>query len=105
MTSPASPSAERIVPDRLQSSFTRGVRSWEMLLLVVLVLVFTANTFASPYFLNVWNLSDATFNFTEKAMIAFSVKLNRDGSCHDCGGRHANDRGGWHRNRGGVWRG
>ncbi|MFA9229433.1 MAG: hypothetical protein RIR95_1916 [Pseudomonadota bacterium] len=75
MTSPASPSVTRNVPDRLQSSFTRGVRSWEMLLLVVLVLVFSANSFASPYFLNVWNLSDATFNFTEKAMIAFAMAM------------------------------
>ncbi len=43
--------------------------------MVVLVLVFTANAFASPYFLNVWNLSDATFNFTEKAMIAFAMAM------------------------------
>jgi rhamnose transport system permease protein len=46
-----------------------------MLLLIVFVLVFTANAFASPYFLNVWNLSDATFNFTEKAMIAFAMAM------------------------------
>ena len=26
-------------------------------------------------FLNAWNLSDATFNFTEKAMIAFAIAL------------------------------
>ena len=30
---------------------------------------------ASPYFLDPWNLSDATFNFTEKAMIAFAMAL------------------------------
>ncbi|MEJ2031207.1 MAG: ABC transporter permease, partial [Maritimibacter sp.] len=29
----------------------------------------------SPYFLNAWNLSDATFNFTEKAMIGFAMAL------------------------------
>ena len=34
-----------------------------------------ANSIASPYFLNAWNLSDATFNFTEKAMIAFAMAL------------------------------
>ncbi len=33
------------------------------------------NSFASPYFLNAWNLSDATFNFTEKAMIAFAMAM------------------------------
>lgn len=65
----------RVVPDRLQSSLSRALRSWDALLVVVLVLVFTANAFASPYFLNVWNLSDATFNFTEKAMIAFAMAM------------------------------
>ncbi|SEM40212.1 rhamnose transport system permease protein [Gemmobacter aquatilis] len=65
----------RIVPDRLQTGFARFLRSWEALLIVVLVLIFLANSFASPYFLNVWNLSDATFNFTEKAMIAFAMAM------------------------------
>jgi len=37
--------------------------------------VFVTNSFASPYFLNAWNLSDATFNFTEKAMIAFAMAM------------------------------
>ena len=31
--------------------------------------------FRSLYFLNAWNLSDATFNFTEKAMIGFAMAL------------------------------
>jgi len=63
------------VPDRLQSSLQRRLKSWESLLLVVAVAIFLANSFASPYFLNAWNLSDATFNFTEKAMIAFAMAL------------------------------
>ena len=71
----STPSPARHIPDRLQSRFSRALRSWEALLLLVFVLVFTANAFASPYFLNVWNLSDATFNFTEKAMIAFAMAL------------------------------
>ncbi len=41
----------------------------------VAVLIFIANSLASPYFLDAWNLSDATFNFTEKAMIAFAMAL------------------------------
>lgn len=65
----------RIVPDRLQTGLTRFLRSWEALLIVVFVLIFLTNSFASPYFLNVWNLSDATFNFTEKAMIAFAMAM------------------------------
>ena len=65
----------RSIPDRLQSPLTRGLRSWEALLVLVFVVIFTLNSFASPYFLNAWNLSDATFNFTEKAMIAFAMAM------------------------------
>ena len=66
---------ERIIPDRLQSPFQKRIKSWESLLLAVAIGIFIANSFASPYFLNAWNLSDATFNFTEKAMIAFAMAL------------------------------
>jgi rhamnose transport system permease protein len=65
----------RIIPDRLQSPLERRLKSWESLLILVAVAIFIANSFASPYFLNAWNLSDATFNFTEKAMIAFAMAL------------------------------
>ncbi|MEJ5081153.1 MULTISPECIES: ABC transporter permease [unclassified Ochrobactrum] len=65
----------RHIPDRLGTSYTRLFASWEMLLLGVAIAIFVANSFASPYFLNAWNLSDATFNFTEKALIAFAMTL------------------------------
>ncbi|MZR11550.1 ABC transporter permease [Maritimibacter sp. DP07] len=65
----------RHIPDRLQSNAARILKSWEVLLVGVAILIFVANSFASPYFLNAWNLSDATFNFTEKAMIAFAMAL------------------------------
>jgi len=65
----------RHVPDRLASPFQRYFKSWETLLLAVAVCIFVINSFASPYFLDPWNLSDATFNFTEKAMIAFAMAL------------------------------
>lgn len=65
----------RHIPDRLDSRMTRLLRSWEALLLTVAIAIFIVNSFASPYFLDVWNLSDATFNFTEKAMIAFAMAL------------------------------
>jgi len=65
----------RQIPDRLKSPLQRFLVSWELLLLGVAVAVFTLNSFASPYFLDPWNLSDATFNFTEKAMIAFAMAL------------------------------
>ncbi|MBC2885348.1 ABC transporter permease [Ochrobactrum sp. CM-21-5] len=65
----------RHIPDSLGTPFSRIFASWEALLLGVAVAIFVANSFASPYFLNAWNLSDATFNFTEKALIAFAMTL------------------------------
>ncbi|SEU10748.1 ABC transporter permease [Paracoccus homiensis] len=65
----------RKIPDQLTSPASRALRSWESLLLLVAVFIFILNSFASPYFLDPWNLSDATFNFTEKAMIAFAMAL------------------------------
>ena len=63
------------IPDRLGTPLSRLLGSWEALLLAIAVAIFIANALASPYFLNAWNLSDATFNFTEKAMIAFAMAL------------------------------
>ena len=63
------------IPDRQRSRWLRMVASWEFLLLGVGVAIFFLNAQASPYFLDAWNLSDATFNFTEKAMIAFAMAL------------------------------
>lgn len=65
----------RVIPDRLTTPTERILKSWEALLLLVAVGIFILNSFASPYFLNAWNLSDATLNFTEKAMIAFAMAL------------------------------
>lgn len=65
----------RVIPDRLQSPLERRLKSWETLLLAIAVAIFIVNSFTSPYFLNAWNLSDMTFNFTEKAMIAFAMAL------------------------------
>lgn len=69
------PLETRHVPDRLRSGAGRLIRSWEVLLIAVGAAVFTFNALASPYFLDWWNLSDATFNFTEKAMIAFAMAM------------------------------
>lgn len=68
-------SPRRIIPDRLGTPVSRVLASWEVLLFGVAVLIFIANSLASPYFLDAWNLSDATFNFTEKAIIAFAMAL------------------------------
>lgn len=66
---------KRRIPDKLGTPMRRLLASWEVLLLGVAVAIFIANALASPYFLDAWNLSDATFNFTEKAMIAFAMAL------------------------------
>ncbi len=63
----------RRIPDRGGSRLKSVLASWEFLLLLLFIAIFTANSFASPYFLDVWNLSDATFNFTEKAIVALAL--------------------------------
>jgi len=65
----------RVIPDRLDNPLRSALFSWEVLLLGVAVAIFVVNCFASPYFLDPYNLSDATFNFTEKALIAFAMAL------------------------------
>ncbi|HVX81813.1 MAG TPA: ABC transporter permease [Devosiaceae bacterium] len=67
--------AARIIPDRLDHPVRAAIFSWEMLLFLVAVAIFVVNSFASPYFLDPYSLSDATFNFTEKALIAFAMAL------------------------------
>ncbi|PZP47430.1 MAG: branched-chain amino acid ABC transporter permease [Agrobacterium fabrum] len=74
-TTPQPAQNPRIIPDKLGTPIRRIMASWEVLLLGVAILIFIANSLASPYFLNAWNLSDATFNFTEKAIIAFAMAL------------------------------
>ncbi|KJF76248.1 branched-chain amino acid ABC transporter permease, partial [Raoultella planticola] len=48
---------------------------WEGFLLAVTLVVFVVCALASPYFLNIWNLSDATFNFTEKAIVVLPMAM------------------------------
>ncbi|MDE3121961.1 MAG: ABC transporter permease [Paracoccaceae bacterium] len=73
MTSPTV--VQRQIPDRLNSPLSRALRSWEALLVLVVIAIFIINSFASPYFLDPWNLSDATYNFTEVGMIAFPMAM------------------------------
>lgn len=65
----------RHIPDRLDSPARAALFSWPTLLLIVGVALFIINSLASPYFLSPWSLSDATFNFTEKAIIALAMAL------------------------------
>lgn len=65
----------RHIPDRLTSPLRVALLSWPALLFVVAVSLFVWNSLASPYFLSPWSLSDATFNFTEKAIIALAMAM------------------------------
>jgi len=66
--------APHVIPDRVVGRFDWWKR-WEIILFAVAVAIFIFNATASPYFLNPYNLSDATFNFTEKATIALAMAL------------------------------
>ena len=52
-----------------------ALRRWESMLAVVLVVEFVSFSLLSPYFLDVDTLSDATFNFTERALVALPLAL------------------------------
>ena len=62
-------------PDVLLTSKRQALFRWESLLILIIVLVCAMNSYLSPYFLDPWNLSDATFNFTEKALIALPMAM------------------------------
>lgn len=48
---------------------------WEFILALLLIGVMIMGTVISPYFLDMWTLSDATFNFSEKAIVALPMAL------------------------------
>lgn len=53
----------------------KGWMRWESMLALVLVIEFVLFASLSPYFLNLWTLSDATYNFTERAVVALPLAL------------------------------
>jgi rhamnose transport system permease protein len=48
---------------------------WEVILLLIFAVVFAVNSALSPYFLDLFNIMDTTFNFTEKAIVALPMTL------------------------------
>jgi rhamnose transport system permease protein len=48
---------------------------WEIVLVLFLAADLVLNSRISPYFLDPWTLSDVTFNFTEKAVVALPMAL------------------------------
>jgi rhamnose transport system permease protein len=63
------------VADRAPRTITDFLLRWETILVALLAIVVIGNTIISPYFLDIYNLSDATFNFSEKAIIALGMTL------------------------------
>jgi rhamnose transport system permease protein len=48
---------------------------WEFILSLLFLGVIVLGSVISPYFLDIWTLSDATFNFSEKAIVALPMAL------------------------------
>ncbi len=68
--------ATRHIPDRLDNPLRSAIFSWQSLLVLVAIAIFTFNALVSSQsFLSWWNLSDATFLFTEKALIALAMAM------------------------------
>ena len=65
----------RSIPDRLPPGWMDRALRWEVLLLAFLAAVVVVNVRLSPYFFDPYNLSDATFNFTEEAIVALPMAL------------------------------
>jgi rhamnose transport system permease protein len=63
------------VPDAPPRRLRDVALRWEVILVVQLIATVVVNTIVSPYFLDVFNLADATFNFSEKAIIALAMAL------------------------------
>jgi rhamnose transport system permease protein len=63
------------VLDRAPLRLTDRLLRWETILCALLAVVIAVNALASPYFLDLYNLSDMTQNFSEKAIIALGMSL------------------------------
>jgi rhamnose transport system permease protein len=75
MNAPMPPQDRYAVLDAPPRSLRDVLLRWEVILVILLVATVVVNTIVSPYFLDVFNLADATFNFSEKAIIALAMAL------------------------------
>jgi rhamnose transport system permease protein len=65
----------RHIPDRLGSPLRASLLSWTTFLLCVAVALFVLDALLSPNFLKPGSLAYATYNFSEKALIALAMAL------------------------------
>lgn len=63
------------VLDRPRRRLSDVILRWETILILLLGAVIIFNTVISPYFLDLYNLADATYNFSEKAIMALPMAL------------------------------
>jgi rhamnose transport system permease protein len=81
LTSNNADAAEKVAASRYVIADRPGFRlgallgRWESLLALLLVAAFAANAIVLPHFLDLYNLADGTFNFSEKALIALPMAL------------------------------
>lgn len=76
MSAPPRTAPERTGPAERPPFRVRDILlRWEVLLAFLLVIVFVVNSLATPWFLDIYNLADATYNFSEKAIIALPMAL------------------------------
>jgi len=68
--------------NRLRTSYTGMMArvaallmTWEVILFLIFVVVVIVNSYLSPYFLDLFNILDTTFNFMEKAIVALPMIL------------------------------
>lgn len=66
---------KHVIADSRGFSWGSALRRWETLLAAVLVLVIVIGSLSLKEFLDPYNLADATFNFSEKALIALAMAL------------------------------
>jgi rhamnose transport system permease protein len=64
-------------PDRpaLLTRVAELLMTWEVILLLIFIAVIIVNSYLSPYFLDLFNILDTTFNFMEKAIVALPMIL------------------------------
>lgn len=63
----------RRLPDSPARPLWARLMTWDALLAAIAIAIFVINSVASPYFLNLWSLSDLTFTFAEKGLIALPM--------------------------------
>jgi len=73
--SDTNPISRYAVADRAPRRLADYLLRWETILALLLIGVIVVNSLISPFFLDFYNLSDATFNFSEKAILALAMAL------------------------------